>query len=88
MISSILIKTGVKKEEVTAIVETFFDVAKESLLRDEEVYIKDFGRFFNKRTKERKGRNITKGTTVIIPARSTPAFRATGEFDKLIKKGK
>jgi DNA-binding protein HU-beta len=55
-------------------------VVKESLVRGMSVQIRGFGSFFRKKRASKKARNISKGTTIDIPAREVPAFKPSREF--------
>ncbi|MCQ2220630.1 MAG: HU family DNA-binding protein, partial [Prevotella sp.] len=48
---------------------------KESILNGEEVTLRGFGTFGLKERKEKVARNITKNTTVIIPAHKVVTFK-------------
>ena len=49
---------------------------KDSLVRGENVYLRGFGSFIIKERAEKTARNISKKTTIIIPKRRIPAFKA------------
>ena len=48
--------------------------------KGENVYLRGFGSFILKRRAEKTARNISKNTTVIIPAHDIPAFKPAKEF--------
>jgi DNA-binding protein HU-beta len=58
---------------------------KSSLKSGENVYFRGFGSFNIKHRAEKTGRNISKNTTIIIPAHKVPAFKPSKEFINLIK---
>ena len=53
---------------------------KNSLSEGENVYLRGFGSFIVKQRAEKTGRNISKNTTIKIPAHSVPAFKPARVF--------
>lgn len=86
VVNEIAEKTGVEKIAVQATVETFMKVIKNSLGKGDNVYLRGFGSFVVKRRAEKTGRNISKNTTVIIPAHNIPAFKPAKTFVDRVKK--
>ena len=62
------------------------DSVKTSLSNDENVYLRGFGSFIIKHRAEKAARNITKNTTMTIPAHDIPAFKPAKEFVASLKK--
>ncbi|MFA5464306.1 MAG: HU family DNA-binding protein [Dysgonamonadaceae bacterium] len=58
---------------------------KNSLLRKENVYLRGFGSFVVKQRAQKTGRNISKNTTIIIPAHNIPSFKPAKSFSNTIK---
>lgn len=85
IVTEIAQKTGLEKVNIQATVETFMDVLKGSLAKGENVYLRGFGSFIIKRRAEKTGRNISRNTTVIIPAHNIPAFKPSKVFMNEIK---
>lgn len=85
IVADIANKTGVEKVAVQAVVESFMDVVKNSLISGENVYLRGFGSFTIKRRAEKTGRNISKNTTIIIPAHNIPAFKPAKSFVNDVK---
>lgn len=79
-------KTGIDKRIVLTIVESLMTELKESLAQGEEVYLRGFGSFIIKRRATKTARNISKNTTILIPAHDIPAFKPSKEFIKSISK--
>ena len=74
-------KTGVAKRDVMTTVEAFMDIIKNSLLENKEnVYLRGFGSFIVKHRAEKTARNISKNTTIVIPAHDFPAFKPAKSF--------
>jgi DNA-binding protein HU-beta len=78
-------KTGLDKTEISNIVEALMDTIKTSLGNNENVYLRGFGSFIVKYRAEKTARNISKNTTIIIPAHSIPAFKVSKEFMDAVK---
>lgn len=86
IVNEISKNTGIDKANVLATVESFMEIVKESLSEDENVYLRGFGSFIVKKRAEKTARNITKNTTIIIPAHSIPAFKPANGFLDAVKK--
>lgn len=78
-------KTGLEKKDVLVVIESLMDTIKTSMADGEEVFLRGFGSFIIKRRAEKTARNISKNTTVIVPAHDIPAFRPAKEFLKQVK---
>lgn len=79
-------KTGIDKRTVLTIVESLMTELKESLAQGEEVYLRGLGSFIIKRRATKTARNISKNTTILVPAHDIPAFKPSKEFIKGISK--
>ncbi|MDO4826502.1 MAG: HU family DNA-binding protein [Bacteroidia bacterium] len=77
--------TGVEKTTVQAIVEGFMESVKGSLSKGEPVYLRGFGSFIIKHRAQKAARNITKKTTMTIPAHDIPAFKPAKVFVASVK---
>lgn len=86
IVNQISQSTGVDKTTVLSTVEAFMDIVKDSLAKDENVYLRGFGSFIVKKRAEKTARNISKNTTVIIPACNVPAFKPAKDFVNGLKK--
>ncbi|MDR3309669.1 MAG: integration host factor subunit beta [Tannerella sp.] len=80
LISSISKSTGIEKATVTAVVASYFDAVKLSLVEGENVYLRSFGSFIIKTRAAKKARNISKNTTITIPEHTIPAFKPSKVF--------
>lgn len=76
---------GVEKAEVQATVEAFMEEVKKALEGGNNVYLRGFGSFIIKRRAEKTGRNISKNTTIKIPAHNIPAFKPSKVFVDVVK---
>ena len=85
IINDIAEKTGIEKVAVQASVEAFMKSVRNSMVSGENVYLRGFGSFIVKKRAEKTGRNISKNTTIIIPAHYIPAFKPAREFMDSVK---
>jgi DNA-binding protein HU-beta len=85
IVSEISKSTGSNREEVLRIVESFMEGVKDALTRGENVYLRSFGSFIIKQRAEKTARNISKNTTIKIPAHRVPAFKPSKEFSAKVK---
>lgn len=72
--------TGVEKPAVISVIEQFMTVVKDSLAHGENIYLRGFGSFIVKQRAEKTARNISKNTTIVIPAHNIPAFKPSKVF--------
>lgn len=82
IVKEIANKTGVDKQTVLAVIESFMTEVKGSLEKEENVYLRGFGSFIVKKRAEKTARNISKNTTMIVPAHNIPAFKPSKEFER------
>ena len=85
LIAEVANKTGVDKSTTQVVVESFMTTVKNSLLKKENVYLRGFGSFIIKERAAKTGRNISKNTTIVIPAHKVPAFKAAKSFSAIVK---
>ncbi len=85
IVSKIAEGTGIEKAEVLATVEAFMKEIKNSLESGTNVYLRGFGSFIIKERAEKTGRNISKNTTIKIPAHNIPAFKPAKVFVNGVK---
>lgn len=86
IVSEIADKTGVEKVVVQATVEAFMKSVKNNISSGKNVYLRGFGSFIVKKRASKKGRNISKNTTIIIPEHNIPAFKPAKTFLEKVKK--
>jgi DNA-binding protein HU-beta len=86
IVSEISNKTGLEKQAVQTIVETFMTSVKGALAKNDNVYLRGFGSFIVKQRAKKTARNISKQTTIIIPAHKIPAFKPCKTFINAVKK--
>ena len=77
--------TGLEKTQVLAVIEEFTNVVKGSLIAGNPVYLRGFGSFIIKHRAQKAARNITRKTTITIPAHDIPAFKPAKSFVTAVK---
>lgn len=77
--------TGIEKVTVQKTIEAMMETMKDSLTGGSNVYLRGFGSFIVKKRAEKTARNISKNTTVIVPAHSIPSFKPAKEFVAQVK---
>ncbi|WP_195594413.1 HU family DNA-binding protein [Bacteroides fragilis] len=85
IIRDIATSTGAERGVVASVVEAFMENVRNSITSGENVYLRGFGTFQVKHRAEKVARNISKNTTVVIPAHSVPAFKPAKEFIAKVK---
>jgi DNA-binding protein HU-beta len=85
VINEIADKTGIDRLDVQASVEAFFSVVKNSMASGENIYVRGFGSFINKKRAKKIARNISKNTAMVIEAHYIPSFKPSKVFIEKIK---
>jgi DNA-binding protein HU-beta len=85
IVSNISRKLGIEKADIQATVESLMQEIIGSLESGENVYLRGFGSFVVKTRAEKTGRNISKNTTIKIPAHNIPSFKPSKTFLEGVK---
>ncbi|MFT5581794.1 MAG: DNA-binding protein HU-beta [Lentimonas sp.] len=85
IVNKIATDTGLEKNEVLKTVESMMVCVKDSLKGGENVYLRGFGSFIVKERAAKTGRNISKNTTILIPAHNIPSFKPSKTFVEEVK---
>jgi len=85
VIAEIAEKTGIDKADVTTSIEAFFSVVKNSMSNGENIYVRGFGSFVNKKRARKIARNISRNTAIIIDEHYIPSFKPSKVFVEKIK---
>ena len=85
IVNEIAKSTGIDKVTVLTTVEAFMETVKDSLSKNDNVYLRGFGSFVIKQRAEKTARNISKNTTIIIPAHNIPSFKPAKTFVSAVK---
>lgn len=85
VINEIADKTGIDRTDVQATVEAFFSVVKNTMADGENIYVRGFGSFVNKKRAQKIARNISKNTAMVIEEHYVPAFKPSKVFIEKVK---
>ena len=85
IVKDIASKAGIEKQTVLQVVESMMESIKTSMINGEEVFLRGFGSFIIKHRTEKTARNITKNTTMVVPAHNIPAFKPAKSFVEKVK---
>ena len=77
IIQDVYEKLGSPKKDSAKIVESVFELMKESLANGEKIKISGFGNFVVKEKKSRRGRNPQTGEEISISARKVLTFKSS-----------
>ena len=78
---------GFNKRESKDIVDAFFEVISQSLIRGEDVKLSGFGNFHIRTKAPRPGRNPRTGEPVAIEARRVVTFHASPKLKEAVQAG-
>ncbi|MFO7575803.1 MAG: HU family DNA-binding protein [Bacteroidales bacterium] len=85
IVNEIAKNTGIEKVAVQKTVEAFMETVKDAMISGNNVYLRGFGSFIVKKRAKKTARNISKNTTIIIPAHNIPAFKPAKTFINKVK---
>ncbi|MBR3756974.1 MAG: integration host factor subunit beta [Bacteroidaceae bacterium] len=85
IVNEISKNTGIDKVTVLNTLEAFMATVKDSLSKNENVYLRGFGSFIVKKRAQKTARNITLNTTIIIPEHNIPSFKPAKTFTLAVK---
>ena len=78
---------GLTKHQTEVVVNAIFNSIKDALSRGDKIEIRGFGSFRLRSRRMREGRNPKTGTTVSVPAKKVPFFKAGKELKELVDNG-
>lgn len=78
-------RLGLNKRESKDMVEAFFEIIHESLVRGEEVKLSGFGNFQLREKPQRPGRNPKTGEEIPITARRVVTFHASQKLKAMVE---
>ena len=84
IIQDVYEKLGFSKKDSARIVESVFDIMKDSLTRGEKIKVSGFGNFLVKEKKSRRVRNPQTGTEIDITARKVLTFKSSQVLRKAL----
>ena len=85
IVNEVAKQTGIEKVQVQSVIEEFTKVVKDSIIAGQPVYLRGFGSFIIKHRAQKAARNITRKTTMTIPAHDIPAFKPAKSFVNAVK---
>lgn len=85
IVNEIAKNTGIEKVTVQKTVEALMETIKDSMIKGNNVFLRGFGSFIVKKRAKKTARNISKNTTIIIPAHNIPAFKPAKSFITKVK---
>jgi integration host factor subunit alpha len=75
---------GFTKKKSVKIIESFLEIIKSALEKNEDVLISGFGKFCVKQKKQRRGRNPATGEDLMLKERKVVTFKCSGKLrDKI-----
>jgi integration host factor subunit alpha len=78
-------RLGLNKRESKDMVEAFFDIVHDALVRGEDVKLSGFGNFNIRRKAPRPGRNPRTGEAIPIQARNVVTFHASAKLKAIVQ---
>jgi DNA-binding protein HU-beta len=75
----------IAEKDVSETLESFFEVVKNNLANQENIYVRGFGSFINKKRAQKIARNISKNTAITIDAHYVPSFKPAKVFVEQVK---
>ena len=85
LVNAIANKLGTEKNETQRIIEAFMQEIRTTMYNGDNVYLRGFGSFIIKTRAAKTGRNISKNTSIQIPAHNIPAFKPSKTFVDKVK---
>ena len=73
-------QVGHTKKHSASLVDTLFEIIKETLEDGKDVLISGFGKFSIRERNERKGRNPLTGEPIMLPAKKVVTFKCSGKL--------
>ena len=86
IINSIYMQIGYSKKICETLIDDFFDILLENLIKNQKVKISGFGTFFLKKKRERIGRNPKTKEKATISSRNVVLFKPSKQLKSYINK--
>jgi integration host factor subunit alpha len=86
IVENLFAKNIFTKTESAQIIETLFEIIKDTLEQSEEVLISGFGKFSVKEKNQRRGRNPQTGDPIILAPRKVVTFKCSGVLRERINR--
>jgi integration host factor subunit alpha len=88
IVENLLAKNLFTKRESAQIIETLFELLKQSMEEGDDVLISGFGKFCVREKNRRRGRNPQSGEPMMLPPRKVVTFKCSGVLRDKINRGK
>lgn len=88
IVENLFAKNIFTKTESAQVIETLFEIVKQTLEQGEDVLISGFGKFSVKDKNQRRGRNPQTGEPIILSPRKVVTFKCSGVLRDRINQGK
>ena len=85
IVDAVAEKTGLTKKDAQSALDAVLEAVSESLQRSERVQLTGFGTFQTRYRRERMGKNLQTGESILIPATTVPAFKAGKALKEAVK---
>lgn len=80
LVKEISSKTKITSKQTIVMLEAFMDVAKESMMKGKNIYLRGFGTFQLYKRNAKPGRVISRNEPIMIPAHYICKFKPCKEF--------
>ncbi|MDP6796236.1 MAG: HU family DNA-binding protein [Candidatus Krumholzibacteria bacterium] len=84
LVEAISDRVSLSKKDTGILVNLVLDSISDALSQGDKVELRGFGSFRVKERRGRKARNPRTGTTVMVPAKLIPFFKASNDLKKLV----
>ena len=74
------------EDDVLKAIDSILNLITQSLANKDRVEVRNFGTFSSRSREERLSRNPKTGTSVLVPVRSHPYFRASKDLKQSLNK--
>jgi len=88
IVENLFAKNIFTKTESAQVIDTLFEIIKDTLEKGEDVLISGFGKFSVKEKHQRRGLNPQTGDPIILSPRSVVTFKCSGVLREKINEGK
>jgi integration host factor subunit alpha len=88
IVENLLAKKLFTKRESAQIIETLFELLRQSLEEGDDVLISGFGKFCVREKSRRRGRNPQSGESMTLPPRKVVTFKCSGVLREKINRKK
>jgi integration host factor subunit alpha len=87
IVENLFSKNIFTKSESSQVIETLFEIIKQTLEQGEDVLISGFGKFSVKEKNQRRGRNPQTGDPIMLAPRKVVTFKCSGVLRERINEG-